>query len=506
MTLSRRAFVAALAAAPFVACARKTDRPLAGGFVDDGGARGHRLRDRAAVPAVRRTVRIPVVVIGGGMGGLSAGWRMLRRGFGDFVVLELEDHAGGNARWGENEVSAYPWAAHYVPLPDTRATYVRELFEELGVLRDGVWDERMTVAVPKERLHRWGSWHEGFDSALVESPADREEMRRFHEEIQALRSTGEFTIPSALGARSSPLDGQSAAAWLDRRGYRSPALRWYVDYACRDDYGAGLGETSAWAAAHYFASRPEEDDERGPLTWPEGNGWIVQRLLERMGDRVRTGAPVHRVEMRGQGVRVLAGDTEYLADAALWAAPSFLAPHVVEGAPPVRFTYSPWLTANLTLDRWPTEQGFEPAWDNVIHGSPSLGYVIATHQTYAQRPARTVWTYYWALAHAPAAESRALLLRRTWREWADHILADLERAHPDIRACVSRVDIMRMGHAMIRPTPGFLADPVRRALAESAGPVYYANSDVSGLSLFEEAQYRGVTAAERVLSRISAGS
>jgi hypothetical protein len=30
----------------------------------------------------------------------------------------------------------------------------------------------------------------------------------------------------------------------------------------------------------------------------------------------------------------------------------------------------------------------------------------------------------------------------------------------------------------------------------------YANSDVSGLSLFEEAQYRGVTAAERAMALV----
>jgi hypothetical protein len=29
--------------------------------------------------------------------------------------------------------------------------------------------------------------------------------------------------------------------------------------------------------------------------------------------------------------------------------------------------------------------------------------------------------------------------------------------------------------------------------------VYYANSDLSGFSIFEEAQYRGVAAADRVL-------
>lgn len=494
--------MAALAAAPFVACGRKTERRIEGGFVDDGGARGHRLRDRAPSDAPRRTERVPLVIVGGGMAGLSAAWRLRRRGYDDFVLLELEDAAGGNARSGENGVSAYPWAAHYVPVPDARAAWVREMFEDLGVLRDGAWDERTLVSAPRERLFRWGRWHEGFEGALIDTPADRDEFRRFGEEMAAMRATGEFTIPSALGARPSPLDGMTMAQWMDERGFRSPGLRWYVDYGCRDDYGASLAETSAWAGIHYFASRPS-GEEGGTLTWPEGNGWITRRLLERVGGRVRTGAPVRRVERAGSGLRVLAGEVEYRADAVVWAAPSFLAPYVVEGAPPVRFTYSPWLTANLTLDRWPAERGFETAWDNVIHDSPSLGYVVATHQSHAFRPASTVWTYYQALSGRPPAEARQLLLRRGWAEWRDAILADLERAHPDIRDCVARIDVMRMGHAMTRPTPGFLSDPARRALAEARGPVFYAHSDVSGLSLFEEAQHRGITAADRALAYLS---
>lgn len=496
--------MAALAAAPFVACGRKTERRVQGGFVDDGGDRGHRLRDGVPANPPRRSERVPLVIVGGGIAGLSAAWRLRRRGFRDFVLLEMEDQAGGNARSGANEVSAYPWAAHYVPVPDARAAWVREMLEDLGALKDGAWDERMLVAAPKERIFRWGRWHGGFESALVQSALDRDDFRRFGDEIGAMRATGRFTIPSALGAQPSPLDGVSMAGWMDERGYRSPALRWYVDYACRDDYGASPADTSAWAGIHYFASRPPDDENPGPLTWPEGNGWITRRLLQRVGAHVRTGAPVRRVERAGTGLRVLAGDAEYRADAVVWAAPSFLAPHVIEGAPPVRFTYSPWLTANLVLDRWPAESGFEPAWDNVIHDSPSLGYVVATHQTHAFRPERTVWTWYHALSRHPPAEGRALLLRRSWAEWMDAILADLERAHPDIRQCVQRIDVMRMGHAMVRPTPGFLSDPARLALAESAGPVFYAHSDLSGLSLFEEAQYRGILAADGALARLGA--
>lgn len=504
MSLSRRDFLAAsgtIAAAALVGCAPRADRPLAGGFVDDGGARGHRLRDRAPFPAPRRTVRVPVAIVGGGIAGLSAAWWLERAGMRDWTLLEMEDRAGGNSRSGENEVTAYPWAAHYVPVPGPRAVHARELFAELGVLRDGAWEETMLAFSPQERVFRWGRWHEGLEETAADTPADRAELARFHEEVERLRGTGEFTIPSSLGRRPSALDGVSFARWLDARGFRSPALRWYADYACRDDYGARAADTSAWAGIHYFASR--EGGHGAPLTWAEGNGWIVRRLLERLGDRVVTGAMVHRVERRGAGARVLAGDTEYLADAVVFAAPSFLASRLVEGAPAVDFVYSPWLTANLTLDRPPEERAAPPAWDNVLYDSPALGYVVANHQSLRVHQDRQVWTYYWALADGSPAAARATLLRRSWREWTEAILADLERAHPDIRRCVSRVDVMRMGHAMVRPVPGFLASQARRALTEAEGPVFYAHSDLSGLSLFEEAQDHGILAAERVLARLA---
>jgi hypothetical protein len=355
-------------------------------------------------------------------------------------------------------------------------------------------------------MYRFGTWREGVREPLLDSAAARDEFRRFDAEMAEMRATGAFTLPLSVGARPSPLDGVSMARWLDERGFRSPALRWYVDYACRDDYGARAGDVSAWAGIHYFAARPPEDDEKGPLAWPEGNGWIVRRLMERLGRHVTTGATVHRVERRGRRARVLAGDVEYLCDAVVWAAPSFVAAHVVEGAPAVDFTYSPWLTANLTLDRWPEENGFPPAWDNVIADSPGLGYVVANHQTLRTFQDRWVWTYYRALDHAAPSAARRELLAGTWRDAADRVLADLERAHPDLRRCVRRIDIMRMGHAMVRPTPGFLSSPARLQLQSAAGPIFHAHSDLSGLSLFEEAQSRGVTAAERALAYLGGAS
>jgi phytoene dehydrogenase-like protein len=489
--IGRREFLAGAPA--LIGLTRKTDRPIAGGFVNDAFPLGHRLRDHAAFRAPSRQLRVPVVVVGGGIAGLSAAWHLDRRGFRDFVLLEMEPQAGGNSRWGQNEVSRFPWAAHYVPVPAKGESLARELFAELGVLRDGKWDDRVLCFDPQERLFINGHWQEGIEPEDGATPRDRDQFRRFNERITEFRATGEFTIPMERGAKASPLDRMSMADWMAQQGFDSGRLRWYINYACRDDYGALARNTSAWAGIHYYASR--EPEEKVPLTWPEGNGWITARLLEKLARYVRTGAPVYRIARDRTKLRVFTEEAEYIADAVIFAAPTFIAPYIIEGAPrPAAFEYSPWLTANLTLDRIPDQKGSEPAWDNVIYDSPTLGYVNATHMSLASHADRTVWTFYWSLAGQTAAESRRLLLEKDWTYWKEAILNDLARAHPDIRRSVARIDIMRLGHAMARPTPGFL-----KRRPKPLDNLFYANSDLSGFSIFEEAQYRGVEAAHSAL-------
>ena len=160
---------------------------------------------------------------------------------------------------------------------------------------------------------------------------------------------------------------------------------------------------------------------------------------------------------------------------------------------------SPWRPANLTLDRLPVEKHSETAWDNVIYGSPGSAmwsrHTCRCALTLSARSGRGITRF----ASGPPAQNRRLLLDKDWAYWKEFILNDLSRAHPDIRECVSRIDIMRIGHAMARPVPGSIFSDARRRLLHSTGNIIYANSDLSGFSIFEEAQYRGVRAAERAL-------
>ena len=503
-----------------VGLARKGGRPIAGGFVEDDAAAGHAVRDGAAAPsgAARERRRVAVAIVGGGVGGLSAGWRLDALGVRDWLLLELASEPGGNAQGGANAVSRYPWGAHYLPVPSPHAEHVRTLLRETGVLHaDGTWDERTLCHTPQERLWMHGRWHEGLEPLDAAPAWERAEWTRFDAQVAEWRASGAFRVPlagapdavaGADAAATHALDGVTGAEWMRTNGYRSPTLRWWLDYSTRDDYGTALEQASAWATAHYFAGR--DANEEGPLTWPEGNAFLVRHLAARAGDRVRTGAPVQQAERRGARWLLRTPSLEVECDVVIWAAPLFVLPHVpLSGSTPplhtlpVHTDYAPWVVANLTLDRRPAEKGAAPAWDNVIHGSTSLGYVSATHQSLGRPGPESVWTWYHAVVDREPAAARRWLAARSWPDWRDEILADLARAHPDIAECVTRVDVRRWGHAMARPVPGLLAR--RRALAawQPAPRWFVAHADLSGFSVFEEAQWHGVQAAEaarRVLS------
>jgi hypothetical protein len=300
--------------------------------------------------------------------------------------------------------------------------------------------------------------------------------------------------------------------WLAKNGFTSPRLLWLVDYSCRDDYGMPADQTSAWAGLFYFASRV-----KGPthiaqplMTWPEGNAKLVRHLYGKVKDRVRLGWAAADVNPTAGGVEVVAvshdGQVRGLkADRVIFAAPQFLTRYLVRpfrsDPPPhlAAFHYGAWMVANLHLKDRPLDRGFPLSWDNVLYESPSLGYVVNTHHL-GNDHGPTVFTYYYPLIDADPRAARRKLLGTDRDGWAEVALSDLSMAHADIRNLTERLDVMRWGHAMIRPTPGFLWGRDRRKAAEPYRGIHFAGADLSGIPIFEEALYHGVRAAEEVLA------
>ena len=539
--MDRRDFLASLAVAglgSLPGCSAPARPPLPPGELSGTSIDlGHLLREPNPAPP-SETRRVPVLIVGTGIGGLSAGWKLAKAGFKDFLMVELEAEPGGNSRAGRNEVSAYPIAAHYLPLPTHEATAVRELLAELGVLQGDPraarprYDERYLCATPQERLYRNGWWQEGVLPLVGVSVAEREQYQRFFTLMDGFKQRRDgritprraFALPMELSSRAPDLlalDRISMRDWLLAQGLDSPQLHWYVDYACRDDYGTAIAEVSAWAGIHYFACRNGEAQDAASdtvLTTPGGNGWLVEGLAQSIkdhaGDRLLTGALAYRVAETGGLMNVdlwLPAEKRSLrlqAEQLIWAAPLFLVPHVFAGHEALKtaarsYSDAPWLLANLTLSRFPEDRaGTSMAWDNVLYDSPGLGYVVSTHQQMRMHPGATVFTYYRALSSMPPPQARALLQVTSREDWAEQILADLERPHPDIRQVTTRLDVFRNAHAMARPLPGLIWGEARRRFAADGARLRFAHADVSGFSLFEEAQYWGVLAAERTLRRL----
>ena len=91
------------------------------------------------------------------------------------------------------------------------------------------------------------------------------------------------------------------------------------------------------------------------------------------------------------------------------------------------FQYVPWLVANLFLRDGGAPgsslaAAFPSGWDNVLYESPSLGYVVATHQT-GRDYGPTVLTLLSRLCRWPAAGRPAKLLNMDWADLAAFVIS-----------------------------------------------------------------------------------
>ena len=522
---------------------------ITGGFTGIDAARGHSLRDALRAgkpwPAPAKIVHTDVVIAGGGVAGLAAARALRQQGIEDFALLELEDTVGGNSRAGRLGGMACPQGAHYLPVPGPGAPEVQDLLEELGVRQRvaGRWqyDERALCHSPQERLFFQGHWQEGLLPLQGVTAATLAQYRRFAELVEQLRSSAHWVLPmqnKPLAQVQSALAAITFIAYLNQNGLSDPHLRWYLDYCCRDDYGAGLDSVSAWAGLHYFASRhgfhvPGQDsadttEREGVLTWPEGNAWLTRHLAAPLGTRVHSGRVVVRIANTRTGVEVDALDMasqtleRWVARRVVVALPLLVAARVVQNAPDFlrqaaqTTVYAPWLVSNLQLSEPLADRpGAAPAWDNVLYGTASLGYVDAMHQSLQPVPGPTVLTHYRALGAVSGgpAVGRQQLLDRPWTAWRDDILTELSAAHPDIAAKTSHMALTRYGHAMAVPIPRISGQiglgprwNVRKQLLKSEHypqrpvPVWehfqFAHSDWAGYSVFEEAFALGHAAGQ----------
>ncbi len=537
MKISRRKLVGGTLAglsAAVLAKALKLDekinykrKPVSGKIIGASAATGHKLR-QFDFPKPTTSSKKDIVIVGGGIAALATAKRLANCGVKNFTILELEDHVGGNSSSGKNAVSEFPWGAHYVPLLSSESKAVIKLFEELGIITGynakglPIYNEYYTCFEPQERLYIYGKWQEDLIPTIAISEVDHEQYKRFFSYVNSLKNKRGsdnkilFAIPLDMSSQDKnwlKLDQITMRQWLQNNGYDSKYLQWYVNYCCRDDYGTDFKEVSAWAALHYFAARNGQAanvDSSTVITWPQGNGWLVQKLSNHCKDNIENNALVYRVEKNNNRVSVYYYDNILKqsklieAKTVVMATPRFITSRLVDAKSSKitakDFSYSPWVVANITLSELPQGRGQPLSWDNVVYNSKMLGYVVATHQITEMNPIKTVITYYWPLSHTDPAQARQEALAKTHQDWQEIILEELYNIHPELDGKVENIDICLWGHAMVRPTASFIWGNSRRQSLKQQPPIFTAHSDMSGISIFEEAYTHGVRAAENVMS------
>ena len=190
---TRREVLAAFLGVPaaLAACrSREALRLPDGEIIGASDVIGHRIRDGLNItPSRDQWERAGVVIVGGGVAGLSAAWRLLKAGFEDFVLIELERAPGGTARSGTSSITAYPWGAHYLPAPMKDNIALISLLDEMGILEgrdeeaDPVVAEQFLCRDPEERVFYRGRWYEGLYLHAGASAEDISQWKSFNAEV-----------------------------------------------------------------------------------------------------------------------------------------------------------------------------------------------------------------------------------------------------------------------------------------------------------------------------------
>lgn len=506
-----------------------------------GMREGHLLRDKAALPAPSGEIDTDVVILGSGIAGLSAAWKLSKAGHKRFLVINGPEF-GGNAAGGQFGELHYPRGAHYLPLPSMESTHVREMLFDFGVIEANpmserpYFDESVILHAPDERLYFNGEWQEGIVPSQGLTPDDAAQQQRFFryvESLKAARGTDGrklFAIPLALSSADpllTQLDRSTVKQWLTQQGFTSPTLHWYLDYVCRDEYGAGYERISAWCGLHYFASRggkAANASDGAVLTWPDGLQPMVRHLAAAITrQRGTTGGNwaqpgfAARVNEHANGVDVLcveqaaSGLRTFVVKArrAICAMPLMVTAQIVSHLASYGFdsaihmpAHAPWLVSNFLMDGFPSENKGTPlAWDNVVYQGKGLGYVVSTHQEIrVAAPPKTVFSAYQALSTRTPNAARQWLQSATPDELYEEAACDLREVYGfRLEQHAQALDITVRGHAMASPTPGFLSNQGLAALRKTDGKLLFAHADMSSFSVFEEAAWWGCEAARKVL-------
>jgi Flavin containing amine oxidoreductase len=424
----------------------------------------HQVRDghSFAKPDASRTAE--VAIIGGGMAGLSAAYFLREK---DWLLLEKEDHFGGNAYEEEYQGQFFSTAAAY----DFRGSFSDQLAKEIGVdmplvdMPDPTIDNRTYVP----DTWRSGLAHLPYKNDVVAS------FKKFRDDMMKIDVRAQMRQLD-----SKPFSDITSA-------YAPEVAKWWDAYG-PSNWGAVTEDTTAFIGvfdAQYLIKG--EDNTRCIL--PGGLGCISYKLVEvlkpKYADRMLAGATVVSVAQDSDAVRVTytQGDklTTVSAKLVLMGTPKFITSRLVAGLPTEqkqamrRMRYAPFPMINMIFDKPVYRRGY----DNWCPGNSFTDFIVADwtiRNDPGYQPKYNILTFY-----TPLRESeRAMLLQEEdCKALAAKVLKDFQKALPEFNVDPIEIRLYRRGHPMMMAVPGQYTKN-RVIASKPMERIFFANSDSGG--------------------------
>ena len=428
-----------------------------------------------------------VVIVGGGIAGLAAAWRLRHR---DVRLLEAGDRLGGRLRSDPCGDYWLQYGAHLFPGP---GSLVDRMARECGLETVPVGGSMMGLAVGSTLLHRGRV--ETYPFRLRLQIRDRIAFARAGLKVQ--RAVARY---HRTERRHDFEDGRTFGEFL---GPLPPAV--HAIFSCAAHRAtAELDELSAGCGIGLFALVWGGKSSLIARNLLGGSGRLPEALGRELGERARTGCRVHAIRPDGSGLVVQHDGGEVGARQVIVAAQ---APHAAPLVAPVaeraasalsQLTYGAFVSVAIET----SESGAMP-YDGVYAiATPGRAFDMFTDQAQALRgdgPRRRGGS----LMLFAGARSAAALLRESDAVIVERFLADLHDLFPQTRGAIARARVQRweLGNVYARPGRGRLQPALEGPLGAHEN-LHLAGDYFAELGNIEAAARTGLAAAERVDARI----